>query len=72
MDDANLKDNLSFAAFYIALYESFADFVEDRIKGLYWCGCECTENGQNKEHYSPDYTTKIRKGLLMRMETEIH
>ncbi len=60
IDDANLKDNLSFAAFYIALYENFADSVESRIKGFYWRGCELQEDGEYKDRYSPDYKTKIK------------
>lgn len=59
-DKEILKDNLSFFAFYIALYENFADMVEERIKGFF-----CNENKQRKDGtYKYIYSQKYKDAIV--------
>ena len=58
-DKDNLKDNLSFCSFYIALFEHFADNIQELIKSFYWEGCELQPSGGYKHNYSPKYKSLI-------------
>lgn len=61
IDEANLRESLSFAAFYIALFENFTNSIEDQIKKLYWRGSEIGDDGEYKDKYHSDYKTRIEK-----------
>lgn len=61
IDEANLRESLSFAALYIALFENFISFIEDRIKKLYWSGSEIGDDGEYRDKYHSDFKTRIEK-----------
>ncbi|MEA4940169.1 MAG: hypothetical protein VB091_11345 [Christensenella sp.] len=58
-DEESLKSNLSFAAFYIALFENFADTVVDKIRGFLSDGIHFNENGEITYIESERYKSEI-------------
>lgn len=58
-DEDELKSSLSFAAFFIALYENFVDLTIDRVKSYYCNGFDTDENGRTEYTYSPEYKKVI-------------
>lgn len=64
IDKETLQGNLSFTAFYIAVYENFAFLIRDRIKSFYTTGFEQTEDGTVREIQSPEYKAKIKNRIV--------
>jgi len=58
-DEETLKSNLSFTAFYIALYESFVDLVIDKIQGFLSDGIHFDEDGEMSYIQSEHYKSEI-------------
>lgn len=59
-DEETLKSNLSFTAFFIALYESFRSLVIDRIQGFLSDGIHFGEDGKMSHIESIHYTNVIK------------
>ena len=59
VDEETLRDNLSFTAFYIALYENFSYLVKERIEGFYCIGAHIEDDGTIKYNISMKYKTDI-------------
>ena len=64
VDKEILQGNLSFAAFFIALYENFAFIVQDRIKGFYWHSSTLQEDGSYKHEYDKEYYDLIKNRVV--------
>ena len=58
-DEETLKSNLSFTAFFIALYENFVDLTVDRVEGFYCNGFSTDETGKVTMTQSPEYSKRI-------------
>lgn len=64
VDEETLQDNLSFTAFYIAVYENLACTTEERIKVFYQNGIVCHEDGTCEYTYATDYNVRIKKRVV--------
>ncbi len=64
LDEHTLRDNLSFIAFYIALFENFADHVEDRIKCLFCNETIGTENNRITSKENEEYIRVIKNRIV--------
>lgn len=58
-DEETLKDNLSFTAFFIAIYENFVDQIVDRLNGFFCDGFETDDHGKVTMIQSPRYKKDI-------------
>lgn len=64
IDSKTLQDNLSFTAFYIAVYENFAYTAQERIKFFYCHGATRNEDGTIEYHYNDDYKKLIKNRVV--------
>ena len=64
VDEKILQDNLSFTAFYIAVYENFAYIVQDRIKSFYCHRMTRKEDGTFEYEYDEEYVNLIKNRIV--------
>lgn len=64
IDKDTLRDNFSFVAFFIAVYENFAHLIKEQIKGFYTTGFEKSEDGTIREILLPAYKEKIKNRIV--------
>ena len=64
IDKDTLRDNFSFVAFFIAVYENFAHLIKEQIKGFYTTGFEKSEDGTIHEILLPAYKEKIKNRIV--------
>ena len=61
-DKEKISDNLIFTSFYIAIYESMVDFVEENVKSL--LSDISVEDGSIKEESTNEYKIKIKNRVV--------